>query len=100
MLDKVIHKHIDRIDAIEEAIDKEIDRLISGIDIDDVMANPEAVINEVMILVKGAITEKYAKEAIDAGLQFAATIKNMIKQDKEIKVPKTKDPKLNEDIVE
>lgn len=100
MLDKVIHKHIDRIDAIEEAIDKEIDRLISGIDIDDVMANPEAVINEVMILVKGTIMEKYAKEAIDAGLQFAATIKNMIKQDKEIKVPKTKDPKLNEDIVE
>jgi len=100
MLDKVIHKHIDRIDSIEEAIDKEIDKLVEHIDIDDIIADPETVVDEITGIVKTLITEKYAKEAIDLGLQFAATVKNMIKQDKEIKVPKTKDPKLHEDIVE
>lgn len=98
MLDKIIHKHIDRIDEIQEAIDKEIERVYKGLNIDEIIKGPTTAIYEAMTIIKTIIIERYAKEAINSGLELAEVIKRLMAQDKEIKVSKSKDPKLNEDI--
>ncbi|RLC34038.1 hypothetical protein DRH14_03800 [Candidatus Shapirobacteria bacterium] len=97
MLDKVIEKHIDKQGEIEESLKKEIDRIIGSIDIDAIVENAQAELDAMVKEIEDLIASKYAPHAIENGLELAKIVKDMIKKDKEIKIQKTKNPKLNED---
>jgi len=98
MLDKVIHSHLNEMDKLEIGFEADIDNIMKHISIDRIMENPQKEILNRVADVEDALLHYYAPEAIDNGLKLAKKIKEYIAKDKEIKVPKSKDPKLNEEL--
>lgn len=96
-MDKLINKHIDQLDALEEDFDKKLTAAIQTIDIDAVLENPEAEMQSVIEVVKAEFLSEIAPRAIELGMQFAEQIKDRIKKDKDIKVEDSSNPKLNAD---
>lgn len=94
-LDKVLHKHIDQMDSIEEAIQRDIDGIIASIDIDELIEDPHGVLNATVDLVKNRLTEKYIPLASKNGFDLAERI-----QQKDIKVDLAKDPDKNKEIIQ
>lgn len=96
-MDKLINSHIDDIDDLAEELDAIIDDAISGIDIAALVKNPTAELQRVIEEVKQIFLEKYAPQAVEAGIDFAKKIQERIDKDKEIIIDKSKDPNLNKD---
>ena len=97
MLDKIIHAHLDEMDKIEEDVQKDIDEIISQIDIDEIMNNPLAELTVVIEAVKAVLENEYIPKAITEGKKLSQDI---AKSPKDIVVPDTKNPNLNEDLVD
>jgi len=94
MLDKIVLKHLDDMNIIEESLNKNIDTLIQAIDIDNVFNAPKKEIMEVAASVKGVIEKKYSLDAMKQGDKFAQEMKT-----RTIKVADSTDEDLNKDIV-
>jgi len=100
MLDKSLHKHLDIIDEIEADIDKEITKIYKALDIDDIINDPEGEMLATARAVRDTIHEKFADRAVEAGLDLAKVIQDHIKKNKDFKISNSKDPKLNEDLLD
>lgn len=92
MLDKVILTHVEEMDNVEERIKEDLDKLIDTLDVDELMNDPEKVLQTFTAYVNEYIQNKYWEVAAKNGIEFA----NSIRKDGDIQVPKTNDPKLNE----
>jgi len=93
-LDKVVIKHLDVMEALEERLDKEIDGLYKKLNIDELIENPEGALIDFSAQVKDLLEYRYFPEAAEEGIGFA----QKVEKDGSIEVPKSKDPKLNEDL--
>lgn len=95
-MDKIINNHIDTIEELERQLDIIIEQEISQIDIDEVIAGPQAALAQVIENIKRIFLDEYVDKAIELGFDFGRVIKKKIEQDKTIKIDDSKDPKLNE----
>jgi len=95
LLDSIIHKHLDVLDEAKAEIEKDIDELIVSIDIDAIIDDPQGVMEYAAELLQQIFIEKYSQTAIQAGLKLAKDIQEA----DNIEVPKSKDPKLNQEIL-
>ena len=93
-MDKLINIHINKMDKLEIDIDNEIDKAMKKITIDDIMNDPEETLIAIVQVIRDSMVEKYGVEAIDEGIKFAKAIERL---KRDIKVPKTDDPNLNEE---
>jgi len=93
MLDKVVISHLDQMDALEDEIKKDIDAIFKTIDIDALLANPELEVMTIVEAVKHLLTERYIQRAIEQGKDFATKVEKL---KRDIVIPDSKDPNLNE----
>jgi len=98
MLDKSLHKHLDLMDEIEADIDNEIAKIYAALDIDEIINDPQAEMLEAVKAVEKIINDKFVKRAVDAGLDLAKVVKDHIAKDKDIKIQRSNDPKLNQEL--
>jgi vacuolar-type H+-ATPase subunit E/Vma4 len=92
MLSKIIEDHVDAIEQIEADFQEEIDKAISSIDIEALMADPQATLEQVAELVKEKIRDKYSDRIVALGKEFSQRI-----QEKDVTVDLSKDPDKNDD---
>lgn len=93
MLDEVIHKHLDIMDKIEDAVEEDILKIIADIDIGLIMDNPEAEMLFISSAIRKVLIEGHIPDAIQAGKQLAIEIR----EHKEIVVQDSNDPNLNKE---
>ncbi len=94
-MDKLINSHIDKIETIEEQLDRIIEQEISQIDIDEVIRDPQNTLLIVAQNIKDIFLDKYAHDAVELGIQFGKMIQKKIEADKTVKIDDSNDPKLN-----
>lgn len=94
MLSDTLHKHLDEMDKLEEQMQDDIDKAIATIDIDALMANPKATLDEVSNIIEKFLVNKYAHLALKHGSDLAKIV-----QKKDIIVDASKNPTVNEDAV-
>ena len=92
MLDIIIRKHVDKMEDIEVEAKSDIEKILKAVTIDEFVDNTENVMSDIVHDIKALITEKYSEKAVREGLAFSAKINDLIKKDKEIKVPDTENP--------
>lgn len=95
MLDKIINDHVDKQDKLEEGLEKDIQSLINGLKINELMATPLDTLITAVEAVKAQLIDKYAPQAVKNGKEFADTIKGL---KRDIVVEDTNDPKLSEEV--
>jgi len=96
-MDKLINKHIDSLEELEGEINRIIDSIIDDIDINALVKNPNAELDRVKEETKELFLNEYAPQAIELGFDLAQEIQKRIKNDKDIVVENTDNPKLNAD---
>lgn len=92
MLDKIIHTHLDAMEAIEDNLEADLEAIISKIDVEMAMELPEIEMQGVAQDIEDMLIDKYFEQAVKEGKKFAQAVR----KSKEIIVPDTTDPKLNE----
>jgi len=91
-LDKVLIKHLDEQDALEENIEADIEKLISDIDVSVLIHDPEMILMEIVEAVQDILKEEYYAMAAKNGVRLAEDIE----EDGDIQIPKSDNPNLNE----
>jgi hypothetical protein len=91
MLDKVINKHLDEMDALHEKIAAEVDAFIKELSIDSFISDPEGAVLAAVIAIREEIADKYIQQAVGLGDKFAKAIR----ADGEIVVEDSNNPKRN-----
>ena len=95
-IDKVLLNHLDDQDVLEDGIAEDIDKLILGLSIKDLMNNPEEALLQLVLKVQENLKENYYVNASKNGIELAKNIQS----DGDIQIPKSNDPNLNEDVVD
>lgn len=95
MLDKLIHKHLDEMADIEDAVAEDIEKAIRKIDIAELMKDPKSELETIVQIIEEMLMEKYFPRVIKEGVAFSAEVR----KSKEIIVSDTNNPKLNEKVV-
>uniref|UniRef100_A0A6H1ZEK9 Uncharacterized protein n=1 Tax=viral metagenome TaxID=1070528 RepID=A0A6H1ZEK9_9ZZZZ len=95
-MDKLINKHVDNIEILENQLDLIIENEISKIDIDAILDNPKAELQRVIDIIKRIFLDEYADKAIELGFDFGRKMDKKIEDDKTILIDNSKDPKLND----
>ena len=95
-LDKVILDHIEDMELIEEKVDKDIDNMLSKLDIDAVLENPDEALFSFAFSVQSMLEDRYYPTVADKGLAFA----DDVRKDGEVKVFDSNDPNLNKEVVD
>jgi hypothetical protein len=95
-VDKLINKHIDQIEDIENQLDLIIEQEILTIDIDEVIRDPQNALLIFAQNIKDIFLEKYGHDVVELGIQFGKAIQKKQEQDKEIKIQDSNNPKLND----
>ena len=93
-LDKVLIKHLDEQDALEENIEADIEKLISDIDVSVLIHDPEMILMEIVEAVQDILKEEYYAMAAKNGVRLAEDIE----EDGDIQIPKSDNPNLNEGV--
>jgi hypothetical protein len=91
MLDDVVHKHLDEMDAMKAEIVKSVDKIIDGIDIEELMNDPEGYLLELVDFIKEEVMDPLSHKALQSGEDFAKAIESK----DEIIVDDSKDPHEN-----
>lgn len=86
MPDKVIINHYKRLKKIEEQIQEDIDKIMAGLDVDELIADPEKSFIHAVAQLENVIRNKYFEQAIALGTQWGEEIKKHIRKDDEIVV--------------
>lgn len=94
MLDKIIIKHLDKMQALEEQAQADIESIFKALDIDEVLDDPEGAMVQVATLVGEMIEIKILDECVKNGIEIAQKISEL---ERDIKIQKTNDPKINND---
>ncbi len=74
MLDRILKSHLDKQDELEEGLEKDIDRLVDNINIDEVLKNPAAAIASVAMSVSEILYKDYAPQSVRNGSALAKSI--------------------------
>lgn len=90
MLSNTLHAHVDEMDALEEKMQEDIDKAIAAIDIEALMANPQATMDETIKTIENFLVENYAAEALSIGKRLSVAL-----QKKDIVIDPSKDPEKN-----
>lgn len=69
-MEKEINKHLETMEALEDQIDTDIDSIMSKIDIQSIIDDPEAELEAVTAALMVALEEKY-DDAIKSGRKLA-----------------------------
>lgn len=99
MLSKLIHGHIDTMEELEGKAHADIDKIIDSIDIDDLMDNPDLLL-DLVDKVKDRLVEEHIPAASKYGFELADKMQKMEEKGKDIPIDPSKDPEKNKDIVE
>lgn len=91
-LDKVIIKHLEDQDILEERIDKEIESMLASIDIVNLISSAESVLEAFVEDLQIRLKKSYYSTSSKNGIELA----HSIIKDGDIKIPNSKDPNLNE----
>ena len=100
MLDKKLHSHIDEMDILEQKAQEQMDKLISSIDIDEVIDDPHGAMQDLIEEAKNILINSFIEDAAKNGFDLASLLNRYDSQGKEILIDPSKDPKENEDIVQ
>ena len=95
-LDKVLINHLEKQDELENAIEEEIESLISGLDIKDLISNAEEVLLSLVEKVQQSLKDSYYLKSSENGIVFAKDIID----DGDIKVTDSNNPTLNEKVLD
>jgi len=95
-LDKVLIKHLDEQDILEDNIEKDIDSLVLKVNIKDLMNGSEDALLNIVEVLQQRLKDDYYKEASENGIKLAKSIE----MDGDIQVPDSKDPNLNEELLD
>lgn len=98
-LDKVLHKHIDSMEEIEEMLKEDIELIISSIDKIKLLDSPSQSMAEIADEIAVLMEDKYIPMAAKNGLDLTGVINRLNKKDKEIVIDPSKNPKENADII-
>ena len=93
-MDKTIHKHLDKKEAIYQRIQELILQTYQELSLPEILTNPE---NELAIFSEDLtqkIIDKFSTELILEGVNFADEV---MKMPKPVEIQPGNDPKLNED---
>lgn len=96
VLDSVLNKHLDQMDALKAEADKAIDEVLSKIEIDELMDDPQAYLLAITEAIKEEVAFRMVEKAVDAG---EALVKGIDKKD-EIEVDGSADPKKNQELAD
>ena len=88
-MDKLINSHIDSVEELERQMDVIIEQEMSQINIDEIIASPQATLSMVAEGIKQIFLDKYASETIELGFEFGRIINKKIEQDKTLKIDDT-----------
>lgn len=77
MNDKILTDNLDQVDDLEIAIEKEVDKLLSALTIDDFLINAKDTLDEVAKAVYEIVRDKYAGQAVKLGIDLAENIKKV-----------------------
>lgn len=91
MLDKIINDHLDIMDNVEEAIEKDVLDIMLKIDVASIMQNPLAELTEITEAIKKLLEDEYLPKAIEEGVAFSKSIE----EDGDIKIQDTNNMELN-----
>lgn len=91
MLDKVINKHLDAVDTVQEKMDKEIDEFIDDLDIEVILTNPQEYMVQIAKSIQDEIINKYIEKAKSLGEAFGKAAE----VDGEIVIEDSNDPRRN-----
>ena len=94
-LDKVLIKHLDEQDILENSIDDDIESLVADLKIPDLMNGSEEVLLNLVSAMQERLKEEYYVKATINGVDLAKNIQ----KDGDIKIPKSKDGNLNDGVV-
>lgn len=70
-LEGIIVGYLDKMDNLEDQVDKDIDSLLKQLDIDIVIDNPEEELNKFANRIQARLQEVYHAKAIEEGAKLA-----------------------------
>lgn len=73
-MERVIHKHFDKMESLEEKLSNDVEDIVSKIDIKAIIANPLVELTAVVSIIKEKLEEEYQLEAFEVGQKFARDI--------------------------
>ena len=94
-MNHLINTHIDSIEELEAEIDVIIARETAKINIDEIIASPEAALSMVAERIKRIFLDEFADKAVKIGFDFGRMVNKKIEQEKTIKVVDSNNPNLN-----
>jgi len=95
-LDKVLIKHLDEQEELEARIEEDIETLVSGLNINNLIDNPESALMQVVEDLQEILKSEYYPVASENGIELAKAIE----EDGDIQVPDSNDPNLNEGVLD
>lgn len=81
-------------DDLESKVSEDIDKIISKIDIDNLIVDPHLEMMGAVESIMRVLNQDFNHQAIDFGVQFA----EQVNKHKDIEVVDTNNPKLNEEV--
>ena len=91
MLSPILNNHIDLMDVLEAQMQDDIDKAIAAIDIQALMANPQATMLETVKMIEKVLVQKYGPQAMKHAVDLIKTIEK-----RNVIVDPTKDATLND----
>lgn len=95
-LDKVLLKHVEDVDKIEDEVGEYIDSMLLAIDMSALIANPQETLSQFVDEVQDMLKEDHYPEIAKKGIELAREIE----QDGDIDIQRTDDPTINKDQVD
>lgn len=90
-LDKVLIKHLDDQDYLEDSLDKDIDQLLSKVTISELMSDVEGVLMSIVQQLQERLESQYYEKAVANGIELAHNIQD----DGDIRIQDTNNADLN-----
>jgi hypothetical protein len=95
MLDNILHKHLDAIDSIKEEAYKDVDAVFNTIDIKSLIKNTDKELNDVIVIIRKLLLDRYIPSAMEEGVKLSNDINN----DEEIIIQDSTNPNLNKEAI-
>ena len=95
MLDSIVHKHLDEMDALEKSINDKIESLVKDLDIDVLLKNPSEVLDLLFNEIYESILLPNMEKAIKLGEKFSKEVK----RDGEVVIQDTNNGSVNEGVL-
>ena len=95
-LDKVLINHLDEQDVLEDNIENDIDKLVNGLSISQLMDGAEDALMNIVETLQEVLKDGYYPQSSESGIRLAKDIE----KDGDIQIPDSNNPSLNEDLLD